>query len=161
MAGRLLKWRLRNQDPEACRELIRHHPLVFGHLMRLGADTSLAEDLTQETYATAWRKIDTLRKASSLRSWLLAIARNEFFQNVRNRDPGTTGLDPLPEPEEKRPSPESLATTHDRDRRLREAVGRLDPALQETVALHYFQDLSLREIAEVLAVPRGTVKSRL
>jgi RNA polymerase sigma-70 factor (ECF subfamily) len=162
MGERLLKRRLRKRDPEACRELIRrHHPLVFGHLMRLGATASLAEDLTQETYAKAWRKIDTLRKAPSLRSWLLTIARNEFLQYVRSRKPETTGLDSMPEQVDRQPLPDSVATTTERGQRLREALRRLDPLLRETVALHYFQDLTLRELSEVLAVPPGTVKSRL
>lgn len=162
LGERFLKQRLRKRDPEACREMIRrHHALVFGHLRRLGADASLAEDLTQETYAKAWRRLDTLRKESSLRSWLLTIARNEFFQHVRRWKQETTGLDPVPERMDERPSPDGLVTTGERDQRLREAVASLEPSLQETVALHYFQDLSLKEVAEVLAVPPGTVKSRL
>jgi len=162
MGERFLRWRLGRRDPEACRELIRrHHKLVFGHLVRLGADRALAEDLTQETYAKAWRGIDTLRKASSLRSWLLTIARNEYFQHVRGRKPNITGVEPLPETTDGRPLPDAVAAQAERDRRLRGALNRLDPLLRETVALHYFQDLTLREVSEVLAVPRGTVKSRL
>ncbi len=162
LGERTLKWRLGRRDPEACREMIRrHHSLVFGHLRRLGAEASLAEDLTQETYAKAWRKLDTLREASSLRSWLLTIARNEYFQCVRSRKPEMTGLDSLPEPSDGAPPADVAVIASERDDRLQRAVGRLDPLLQETVALHYFQDLSLREISEVLAVPSGTVKSRL
>ena len=157
-----LAWRLRKRDPEACRELIRrHHRSVFGHLTRLGADPPLAEDLTQETYAKAWRGIDSLRKSSSLRSWLLTIARNEFFQHLRSRDPEAAGPDALPERADGAPWPEAVATAGERDQRLREALDRLEPALRETVALHYFQDLSLKEVSEVLSVPPGTVKSRL
>ena len=162
MGERWLKRRLQRRDPEACRELIHlHHHVVYGHLRRLGADASMAEDLTQETYARAWRKIDTLREASSLRAWLLTIARNEFLQYSRSRKPETTGLDSVPEPVEGKPSPDSAVATAERDQRLHEALCRLDPRLQETVALHYFQDLTLREVAEVLGVPAGTVKSRL
>ena len=159
---RLLRWRLRRREPEACREMIRrHHALVFGHLRRLGADVPLAEDLTQETYAKAWRKLDTLRQASSLRSWLLTIARNEYFQHLRSRKPETAGLDDLAGRADEGPSPATVVATGERDQRLHEALTRLEPTLREIVALHYFQDLSLREISEVLAIPRGTVKSRL
>lgn len=64
---RYLVWRLRRGDADACRELIRrHHHVVFGHLRRLGADRALAEDLTQETYAKAWCKIEGLRQATLL-----------------------------------------------------------------------------------------------
>jgi len=162
LGERFLAWRLRRRDPGACRELIqRHHPVVFGHLRRLGADPALAEDLTQETYAQAWRGIDGLRDVASLRSWLLTIARNEFLQVVRNRNPEVTGLDALPEPPALDPPADALAVHAERDAELRRAVARLDSPLRQTVALHYFQDLSLREVAEVLRLPRGTVKSRL
>jgi RNA polymerase sigma-70 factor (ECF subfamily) len=159
---RYLVWRLRRQDPDACRELVRcHHHVVFGHLRRLGADPALAEDLTQETYAKAWRRIGTLREAVSLRSWLLTIARNEFLQSVRARRPEVTGLDALPERVAEEPGPDTLVSTLERDEQLQQAVERLDPPLQQAVALHYFQDLSIREVAAVLGVPAGTVKSRL
>ncbi len=64
---RLLVWRLKRSDRDACSELIhRHHRSVYGYLRRLGADTHLAEDLTQETYAKAWANVAGLREAASL-----------------------------------------------------------------------------------------------
>jgi RNA polymerase sigma-70 factor (ECF subfamily) len=93
----VLVWRLRRGDRDACRELIRvHHAAVYGYLRRLGADASRAEDLTQDTYLRAWRSIESIRRAASLRSWLLTIARNEFFQRMRvgrieRRPPGGRG----------------------------------------------------------------------
>jgi len=159
-SDRILVWRLRKGDGEACKELIRrHHERVHGYLRRLGADPSSAEDLTQETYARAWRSICTLRESASLRSWLLAIARNEFLQWKRAEGPEVTGE--LPEGEDPGPGAEGAAARSERDNLLRRAVARLDPALQEVVALHYFQDLSLKEAADVLGVPGGTAKSRL
>jgi len=54
--------RLRQGDPDACRRLIADHSSkVFAYMMWLGADRELAEDLTQETYAKAWRGVDALR----------------------------------------------------------------------------------------------------
>ena len=162
MGERWLKWRLQRRDSEACRELIRrHHHVVYGHLRRMGADASTAEDLTQDTYSKAWRRIDTLRGVSSLRAWLVAIARNEFLQHSRSRKPAATELDSVPEPVYRGLSPDSVVMIAERDNQLRKALHRLDPLLQETVALHYFQDLTLREVAEALEVPAGTVKSRL
>ena len=100
---RILVWRLKRGDREACRELIaRHHAGVYGYLRHLGADHHRAEDLTQETYARAWRDIGALREAASLRSWLLTIARNEFLQEVRAGRPEVTALEEVPD----RPTPE-------------------------------------------------------
>ena len=159
---RILVWRLRRGDPDACRELIRrHHSRVYGYLRRLGADSGLAEDLTQETYACAWQAIRTLRKAASLRSWLLTIARNEFFQRLRGERGETTSLEGLSDREDPGPDAEVGLVRDERRRAVRRAVARLDPVLRETVALHYFQGLSLREASAVLGIPAGTVKSRV
>jgi RNA polymerase sigma-70 factor (ECF subfamily) len=158
---RFLVWRMKRGDGDACRELIRrHHGSVYGYLRRLGADESLAEDLTQETYARAWSRIGTLRTSTSLRAWLLTIARNEFFQWVRTRRPETTGLEPV-ERRDDDPGVEHAMTRDEADLGLRRAVASLAAELQETVALHYFQELSLREVAAILGLPGGTVKSRL
>jgi RNA polymerase sigma-70 factor (ECF subfamily) len=162
LADRILVWRLRRRDRDACRELIeRHHHRVYGYLRRLGADASLAEDLTQECYARAWQRIDSLREAASLRSWLLTIARNELLQHARGRAPEPASLEAAEDVPGLRPSPEDAAAAAQRDGRLHHAVGRLEPALREAIVLHYFQDLSLREVGAVLGLPAGTAKSRI
>ncbi len=161
-SDRFLVWRLKRGDRQACRELIgRHHEGVYGYLRRLGADSALAEDLTQETYARAWSRIGTLREATSLRAWLLTIARNEFFQWTRARRPEAALPGPLPDRAADDPGVEAVLVLEERDVALRRAVARLEPDLEEAVALHYFQDLSLAEAATILGVPPGTVKSRV
>ena len=158
----LLVWRLRRGDRDACRELIRiHHAAVYGYLRRLGADASWAEDLTQETYMRAWRSIESLRRAASLRSWLLTIARNEFFQRMRAGRIETVGLEQATEGVSGDPRADDVVALSERDGAVRDAVRQLEPELQEAIALHYFQDQSFRELAEVLGVPPGTAKSRV
>jgi RNA polymerase sigma-70 factor (ECF subfamily) len=157
-----LIWRLKKGDREAARELIRiHHGAVFGYLRRLGADAAQAEDLTQETYTKAWSSIAGLRREASLRAWLLTIARNQYLQLVRRRRGDESPMDDAPEPADPAPAADGTLAGQQRDERLHGEVDRLEPALRETVALHYFQELSLREVAAVLGVPAGTVKSRL
>jgi RNA polymerase sigma-70 factor (ECF subfamily) len=159
---RILVWRLKRGDREACRELIaRHHAGVYGYLRHLGADAHRAEDLTQETYARAWRAIGSLRGAASLRSWLLAIARNEWLQEVRARRPEAAARGEIPELPDPRPGAQENLEESERDRRLRRAVAGLEAPLAEAVALHYFQGLSLREVGRVQGIPTGTAKSRI
>jgi len=162
LSERFLVWRLRRGDRQAAHELIvRHHRSVYGYLRHLGANPELSEDLTQETYAKAWRRIDTLRRSSSLRSWLLTIARNEFLQWARAERPELETDATLPERIDGEPGPHAMLLSSERDLALRSAVSRLGPELRETVALHYFHELSLRECGAVLGIPPGTVKSRV
>ena len=157
-----LIWRLQSGDREASRELIRtHHQAVYSYLRRLCSDAALAEDLTQETYTRAWSAVSGLRRVVSLRAWLLTIARNQFLQLVRRRRAQETPIDDAPDPVDPAPSALAAAADAERDARLHDAVDRLEPGLRETVALHYFQELSLREVGSVLGLPTGTVKSRL
>ena len=129
---RYLVWRLKRGDREAYRELIgRHHSRVYGYLRRLGADSGLAGDLTQETYTRAWQGIRKLRRSASLRSWLLTIARNEHLQYLRAGRPDTAPLDGLPEREDPEPGAEVTLVRDERDRMLRRAVMRLEPVLRE------------------------------
>lgn len=160
------EWRLvrklRQRDTEACRELIRrHHRAVHGYLRHMGADEATAEDLTQETFTRAWQSVDRLRAAGSLRAWLLRIARNEFLQLLRRARPATRGLTALSGTADPGPGGHEVAATHERDFLLRRAVRSLDMEQREVIALHYFEDLSLREVGAVLGIPQGTVKSRL
>ena len=162
LGERFLVWRLRRGDREGYRELIdRHHAGVYGYLRRLGADSHRAEDLTQETYLKAWQRIESLRDSTSLRSWLLTIARNEFLQWVRGEHPAVAFYGDVPETIDLNPGVESTLDGKRRDEAVRDAVARLDPDLRETIALHYFQGLSLREVGEVMGVPVGTSKSRI
>jgi RNA polymerase sigma-70 factor, ECF subfamily len=159
---RWLVWRLRRGDRTACRELIdRHHAAIYGYLRAMGADQLTAEDLTQETYARVWEKIGSLRQADSLRSWLLIIARRQLLQLARRRRPEIEMRESLPEPADPDPGALFHLEESERDSDLRHAVARLESSLRETITLHYFEDMSLREVASVLEVPVGTVKSRL
>jgi RNA polymerase sigma-70 factor, ECF subfamily len=157
-----LVWRLRRGEVEACRELIRrHHAGVYAYLRRLARRPDVAEDLTQNTYTQAWKHVRSLRRCTSLRAWLLTIARNEFLQWLRGRRPEEAWPAGLTQEASSAPSAEATLLASERDDRLRLAVSRLDPSLQEPVCLHYFQEMSLREVSEVLGIPSGTVKSRL
>ncbi len=162
LGDRYLVWRLRRNDRAACRELVaRHHAVVFGYLRGLGAPQALAEDLCQETFLAAWRSIDRLREAASLRSWLIAIARNEFLQSVRVKSLPVVDLDDTCDVVDPAAGTDTRFEQHERDRRTRHAVQQLELTLRETIALHYFEGLSLREIATITGVPAGTAKSRL
>ncbi len=116
-----------------------------------------AEDLTQQVFLTAHRKMGQLRKIEKARSWLFAILRNCFFRDQGRRRPVlavdlSLNTDLLP----MTPPPETV----DGDR-LQQALNQLPDAFRLMVVMFYFEECSYREIAERLQVPIGTVMSRL
>lgn len=128
---------------------------------RVGA--SAAEDLTAETFATAFRRWDSFDQARPLRPWLYGIAGNLVRHHWRDerrklRAYARSGVDPVLVADEQaldRVDAESLK------RALADALAELRPRDREILLLHAWAELSDDEIAEALALPRGTVKSRL
>jgi RNA polymerase sigma-70 factor, ECF subfamily len=150
-------------DREECTALIRdHHAAIYRFLARLTRDVTQAEDLTQETFAAAWQRLDGFRGQASLRSWLHRIAYRKFLDARRaasRRPAECTHLDGM---SVHGPSVDPLTNVmmDEQSRRLHLAVRALGEADRLAIELHYMQELSYREMAEVLGEPVGTVKSR-
>lgn len=128
---------------------------------RLGA--SAADDLAAETFAVAFRNWDRLDPERPVRPWLYGIAANLMRHHWRNerrmlRAYARTGVDPvLPEEDDA----VERADADARHRGLATALAGLRRDEREILLLHAWAELSDSEIAEALAVPLGTVKSRL
>lgn len=118
-----------------------------------------AADLTQQTYFIWAEKGGQLREATKVKAWLFRTLHREYLQSRRRvvRFPKVQ-LDETQE--ELPPVPARVAEAHDAGSVLA-ALGGLDPAFQEPLKLFYLGDLAYEEIAEVLEIPLGTVKSRL
>jgi RNA polymerase sigma factor (sigma-70 family) len=140
----------------------RHHSPLLGFLYRLtGGDRALAEDLTQESFLRALRSIKQYQTSRPFKPWLYAIAVNvarDHFKRAATRRAATLTDDELLA----LPDPIDLDEAIEIDRpRLIAAIMALPVHQREALILRYDQDLSLAEIAAVLAIPIGTVKSRL
>jgi RNA polymerase sigma-70 factor (ECF subfamily) len=140
----------------------RHHSPLLGFLYRLtGGDRALAEDLTQETFLRALRSIRQYQTSRPFKPWLYAIAVNvarDHFKRAETRHAVTLTDDELLA----LPDPIDLDETIEFDGpRLIAAMMALPVRQREAIILRYDQDLSLAEIAAVLSIPIGTVKSRL
>jgi RNA polymerase sigma-70 factor (ECF subfamily) len=152
--------RLRARCPEACAELVRaHYQAVYRFLVHLTRDAHQAEDLTQETFAAAWEKSATFEGRATPATWLHRIAYTKFVDSRRASRRAAVvreSLDPKLSP----PDPFDTAAAGDENRRLYQALHRLDTAERTVLVLHYLQGLSYREMAAVLDEPSGTVKWR-
>lgn len=132
-----------------------HHQVVYRYAYRLTGSTADAEDLTQQVFLQAQEKLGQLRQAESARSWLLAIARNQFLRDCDKRKPLLAG-DLHSEAQRVSAADEAI----DREA-LQAALNELPPHYRLVVTMFYFDDCPYREIAEQLHIPIGTVMSRL
>ncbi len=148
---------------EACVELIRqYHAPIYRLLVHLSRDAHLAEDLAQETFLAAWAKIGSFNAASSLNTWLHAIAYRKFIDARRRheRTVTTRGDNSIEQAEANTPNPYDSALASEETHRLYRALDCLKPAERDVVVLHYLQGLSYEELAAVFSQPTGTVKWR-
>lgn len=152
---------IRAGDRRACAALIEaHYTDVYRFLRHLTRDTHDAEDLTQETFAVVWRRAGTFAGRSSLRTWLHRIAYSKFLDARRGRRREEARCRALACGEPAGPGPDETLGANDQARLLAATVARLDEADRCLIVLHYFQDMSYRDMAEVLGEPAGTVKWR-
>ena len=121
-----------------------------------------AEDATQESFVAAFRSIGGYRGDGSLRGWLLRIATRQSFRRLAQRRP-TAELDAAGEPILADPAadPKRIVLAAEVRDEVREAVAQLPDPYREVVALRFFGELSLAEVAEATGRPINTVKTHL
>lgn len=148
--------RAQSGDRDAVDELLRgvQEPL-FRYISRLAGDRALAEEVLQEVFILIYRKLRWLDDPSLFRAWTYRIASRETFRMLRRERRWREQVrdEEVLESVAASPPPEPAM--------LEPIVGQLSPGSRAVVILHYFHDLPLDEIAAVLALPLGTVKSRL
>lgn len=139
-------------------------PRLNAYLIRLGCDRAAAEEITQDTMVSLWRKADLFDPTkSSLATWLYRIARNRRIDVLRRDrvefvDPDDFALDVA---DESSVDAERLVDAQSRDDVLRTAMAGLPEEQLALVRLAFFDSLSHSEIAEKTGLPLGTVKSRI
>jgi len=154
--------RIATGDQEAIEELYRRHSRVLlGQLQLMVDQPALAEEVLQDTMLAVWKGARTFRGGSRVRTWLLGIARRQARDRMRRRRPTPMADSDLAQRPSPNPGPEAMAVERSEARRMVAALSTLTPAHREVLGLVFGADLSLAEVARVLAVPLGTVKSRL
>ena len=156
--------RARKGDVMAYEELVRRHQAVAVRTAHLFAPDGDAEDAVQEAFVKAYRALWRFRTDAPFKPWLLRIVANEARN--RRRSAGRRAGLALRSAEDRRPddaapSPESAVLADEQRRWLLAGVNALRDDDREVIAARYFLELSEAEAADVLGVPRGTVKSRL
>jgi RNA polymerase sigma-70 factor, ECF subfamily len=162
LTDELLARRVVAGDRRACATFVqRFHARIYRLLVRLSHDAGLAEDLTQETFASAWANIATFAGGSSLSTWLHRIAYRKWVDwRRRAREVGVVIDCNADQVAGASVEPCEHAIRCEESNRLHLALGQLPSRQRDVLVLHYMQGLSYREIAQVLAEPCGTVKWR-
>ncbi|MDY7094925.1 MAG: sigma-70 family RNA polymerase sigma factor [Acidobacteriota bacterium] len=150
--------------------VVRYQRPVFTVVLRMVRDPQLAEDLTQESFIKAFRALATFDPSRKLASWLFKIAHNTTLDHLRRRSLDTVPLEPGEDEAPDRrsqwadphaESPEHRASMGDLAEAIEAALDQLRPEYREIVVLRYQEGLAYQEIAEILDLPMGTVKTHI
>lgn len=159
---RTLASRARSGDERAFAALVdRHRTSALRVATVVLGDHTGADDVTQDATLRAWRAIATLDPERGFRAWYLRTVANTA-RNERRARGRRTALALRRPPSDRAPDdPEASAITTEERQTVLDALNRLDTDDRLVLALRYFEDLAIADIAEVLGCPDGTVKSRL
>ena len=166
-SDRTLADRHRYGDREAFAEIYRaYETMVYNLALRLSGDPDRAADLTQEVFLRVYRHLERFRGRSSLKTWIYRVALNTCRSRLRRRK---LVLEPVGDDAERRLSgfaderrgPEERALAGDAEKLLRGALAELPRTYREAVVLRDLEGLAYDEIAQVLGVKIGTVRSRI
>ncbi len=158
--------RCRAGDEEACEALVRQYQeRVFALISRMTGDPDRVEDIAQEVFLKAFRSLKSFRGGSRFYTWLYRITVNTVLNTMRSQGRRQeTSLDALGGLEVQADAdmePAEVTARLELARRVREAIDQLEEPYRVIIYLRELEDLSYEEIAEVVELPVGTVKSRL
>jgi RNA polymerase sigma-70 factor (ECF subfamily) len=157
-------------DEAAWEELVRQHTRqVYGLCFRFTNSTQEAQDLTQEVFLRVFKTIKTFRSTEgSFGTWLARVTRNlliDHYRRTRQQRVTDSIEDQLPVLEQVGSTgtgrPDQALAGREASEILQATLQKLSPDLREAVILRDLQEMEYREIAEVLEIPEGTVKSRI
>lgn len=139
----------------------RHQGMVTGVALSILKDVSASEDAAQETFLTAWQKIDTLRDTSKLRPWLATISRNNALRHLRMKKNKPTIEVPDDSLSDETATPDQVATQKDDLSLVLNTLDTLPEKYRTPLILFYREDQSVASVAEALGLSTAAVKQRL
>jgi len=156
--------RIADGDRRAMEELyMRHHVQVYRFILRLVRNQATAEDLVSEVFLDVWRQAGRFEGRSQVSTWMLAIGRFKALSSLRRSkgkeaelaDETATAI------EDPADNPGEVLQKKDRSAVLRQCVNALSNEHREIIDLVYYHEKPLAEVAEVVGIPEGTVKTRM
>ncbi len=165
--------RARQGQERAYRELVRRYERpIFSLLYRMVRDRELAEDLSQETFVKALNAIESYRPEYKFSSWIFKIANNAAIDHLRRRELDTLSLEGSPHAEtpeameatalqigDRGETPLDIVEAKELGGEIEQAIARLRPEYRACIMLRHIDGRAYEEIAEILDLPLGTVKT--
>lgn len=163
-------------DAAAWEDLVRtHHRRIYNICYRFTGSADDAEDLTQDVFIRVYKSLKSYDlERGAFGTWVTTMTRNLLVDHFRKSkyDRITDSLEAAPLGDEDAPtlgeqlqdtrrSPDERVQGQEAQRMVQQALQKLSPELREAVILRDLQDLDYKEIAQILRVPEGTVKSRI
>ncbi|MBI5304536.1 MAG: sigma-70 family RNA polymerase sigma factor [Chloroflexi bacterium] len=157
--------RAQRGDVNAYQLLVREYEqIAFRTAWLITHDEHESADAAQDAFVRAFRALNSFRLGQPFRPWILRIVANQALNRVKSQQRRTRMTERFARQalmNEETVSPEHVTVAHEQDERLLQAVGRLDSESQMIIKLRYFIELPENQVADVLQIPLGTVKSRL
>lgn len=142
-----------DEDQQAFEELVKKYQSPLrGFFRKMCGDVDLADDLSQETFLKAYRGLSSYQGQSQFLTWLFAVAKNVFYEHLRRSDSFT---DELPEAQDGG----TKEGAQDLNMDLSRCMLKLDAEERMILTLSYMEGLSQTEVAELMHLPLGTVKT--
>ncbi len=168
----VVEWALKGNE-RACRELVRRYERpVFSLVYRMVRHRERAEDLTQETFVKALNALESYRPDYKFSSWIFKIANNAAIDHLRRKELETLSIDGAPDADSADTARESALQLRDAGESpldelearelgsaIERAIGQLRPEYRSCIILRHVEGYPYEEIAELLELPLGTVKT--
>lgn len=143
--------------------VVRYQKAVVASALSVTHNYYMAEDAAQDAFVTAWMKLNTLQDGAKYSSWVCRIAKNcalNMVMRFRSYMPLET-VENLNIDDENALNPAELYALSEERNGLHESIGKLPDKVKEIIHLHYFDGLSIAEIADRMRISQGTVKWQL
>jgi len=162
LADETLVARAQDGDTRAFEALVRRYQRpIYRLAVRMLNDAGEAEDVTQEVFVTAWRRLPGIQEGKAVRAWLYRIATNRCLNILRARKPIAPLQEEMTPAANPAASPEARAEAHERLVALRAALDRLTAEQRACWLLREVEELSYAEIAGILHTTTQAVRGRL
>jgi RNA polymerase sigma-70 factor (ECF subfamily) len=168
----LVAWALEGYEPSYGELVHRYERPVFSLIYRMVRDRELAEDLAQDTFVKVLNALDRYNPTYKFSSWIFKIANNATIDHLRRKELDTLSLDGAPEattPDQieatalqlgsRDESPLEVVEARELGGQIEQAIAQLRPEYQSCIILRHVEGRPYEEIAEILDLPLGTVKT--